>query len=188
MPKAGDELAMGSTMMEVVKIDGSGNGLGIAKVKAFNNAKFGVEFIGIKVKEGGCIYAGQAKTTSLDFALLSQTQREELEKYYERIENNEFPIFRGHILTQEDEIIRRHILNLMCQFSTSWEDEALYCDALNDSINSLKELEKDELIIIASKKITITQKGKPFIRNICMALDVRMKRQKPETALFSMTI
>ena len=71
--------------------------------------------------------------------------------------------------------------------SFEWKTKR-YCDALNDSINSLKELEKDELIIIASKKITITQKGKPFIRNICMALDVRMKRQKPETALFSMTI
>ncbi|CAN1537779.1 Fibronectin type III [Spirosomataceae bacterium] len=82
MPKAGDELAMGSTMMEVVKIDGSGNGLGIATVKAFNNAKFGVEFIGIKVREGGCIYAGEAITKSLDFALLSRTQREELAKYY----------------------------------------------------------------------------------------------------------
>ncbi len=82
MPKAGDELAMGSTMMEVVKIDGSGNGLGIATVKAFNNAKFGVEFKGIKVREGGCIYAGEAITKSLDFALLSRTQREELAKYY----------------------------------------------------------------------------------------------------------
>jgi hypothetical protein len=82
MPKAGDELAMGSTMMEVVKIDGSGNGLGIATVKAFNNAKYGVEFKGIKVKEGGCIYAGEAVTKSLDFALLSRTQREELEKYH----------------------------------------------------------------------------------------------------------
>jgi oxygen-independent coproporphyrinogen-3 oxidase len=112
----------------------------------------------------------------------------ELEKYYEKLNNDEFPIFRGHILTQEDEIVRKHILNLMCQFSTSWEDESLSCETLRDCLDSLSEFEKDELIIVLPKKIIITEKGKPFIRNICMALDVRMKRQKPDTALFSMTI
>lgn len=112
----------------------------------------------------------------------------ELEKYYERIENNEFPIFRGHILNHEDKIIRRHILNLMCQFTTSWESASLYCEAIQESVASLFELEKDGLLIIEPKKLTITPKGKPFIRNICMAFDARLKRQKPDAALFSMTI
>jgi oxygen-independent coproporphyrinogen-3 oxidase len=30
--------------------------------------------------------------------------------------------FRGHLLTNEDLIIRKHILNLMCQFETSWKN------------------------------------------------------------------
>jgi oxygen-independent coproporphyrinogen-3 oxidase len=32
------------------------------------------------------------------------------------------------------------------------------------------------------------QKRKPYVRNICMAFDLRLKRKAPETALFSMTI
>jgi predicted chitinase/archaellum component FlaC len=81
-PQPGDELAMNSIKMEVVEIDAAGNGLGIAHIKAFNNAKLGVEFKGIKVKEGGCIYAGQAVTKSVDLALLNQKQRAALAQAY----------------------------------------------------------------------------------------------------------
>ncbi|MPT34435.1 MAG: oxygen-independent coproporphyrinogen III oxidase, partial [Flavobacterium sp.] len=46
-----------------------------------------------------------------------------LEDYYARLEQNELAVFKGHILTDEDLIIRRHILNLMCRFQTSWTQE-----------------------------------------------------------------
>jgi oxygen-independent coproporphyrinogen-3 oxidase len=49
-------------------------------------------------------------------------------------------------------------------------------------------MEKDVLLIINDSKIIITEKGKPYVRNICMAFDLRLKRKTPETALFSMTI
>uniref|UniRef100_UPI00404B1CB6 oxygen-independent coproporphyrinogen III oxidase n=2 Tax=Flavobacterium sp. TaxID=239 RepID=UPI00404B1CB6 len=112
----------------------------------------------------------------------------ELETYYERLENDELPIFRGHILTQEDEVIRQHILNLMCQFSTTWSETDLFSDTIYEIINSLSELEQDELIIREHNKLIVTEKGKAFVRNICMAFDVRLKRKKPDSALFSMTI
>ncbi len=31
-------------------------------------------------------------------------------------------------------------------------------------------------------------KGKPFVRNICMAFDLRFKRRMPNNRIFSMTI
>ena len=37
-----------------------------------------------------------------------------LEDYYELLNRDELPLYRGHLLTEEDEIIRQHILNLMC--------------------------------------------------------------------------
>jgi oxygen-independent coproporphyrinogen-3 oxidase len=49
-----------------------------------------------------------------------------IEEYYQKLELNELPVYRGHILTNEDLIIRKHILNLMCHFSTSLNDENLY--------------------------------------------------------------
>ena len=40
-------------------------------------------------------------------------------EYYEILEQNKIPVYRGHILNQEDLIIRKHILNLMAAASTA---------------------------------------------------------------------
>ena len=111
-----------------------------------------------------------------------------VEEYYELIEQNEIPIFRGHHLNAEDLILRKHILNLMCQFETEWQSEDLQDQSVFDAIPRLKEIEADGLIEIGDKKIAVTEKGKPFVRNICMAFDARLMRNKPSTQLFSMTI
>ena len=55
-------------------------------------------------------------------------------------------------------------------------------------IDSLKEMEEDGLLTLRNDEITVTEKGKPFVRNICMAFDLRLKRKMPETRLFSMTV
>lgn len=111
-----------------------------------------------------------------------------LEEYYKLLDKNELPIFRGHILTNEDLIIRKHILNLMCQFTTSWEDQNMQFKEINEVIKSLKEMQLDGLLTIVGNSIIITEKGKPFVRNICMAFDLRLIRKAPQTQLFSMTI
>jgi len=46
----------------------------------------------------------------------------------------------------------------------------------------------DNLVTIEENKIQITDAGRPFVRNICMAFDLHLKRKSPETNLFSMTV
>ncbi len=111
-----------------------------------------------------------------------------IEEYYHLLENNSIPVFRGHILTNEDLIIRQHILNLMCHFKTSWSIDNLYFEELPEVLIKLIEMQEDELLKIESNQIFVTEKGKPFVRNICMAFDLLLQRNKPETQLFSMTI
>jgi len=111
-----------------------------------------------------------------------------LEEYEHLVENNIIPIYRGHILTEEDQIIRRHILNLMCSFESSWDPESKNFEFLEQSLTRLSEMEKDELVEISVNSIKVTEKGRPFIRNICMAFDLLLHRKAPETRLFSMTI
>jgi len=112
----------------------------------------------------------------------------ELEEYYKLLKADKLPIFRGHLLTDEDLIIRKHILNLMCHFETSWKDKALYFAEVPEILIQLKEMENDGLVIIEKNSIKVTNAGKPFVRNICMAFDLRLKRKAPGTKLFSMTI
>jgi oxygen-independent coproporphyrinogen-3 oxidase len=111
-----------------------------------------------------------------------------IEDYYQALNQNNFPVFRGHQLTAEDLIIRQHILNLMCQFETSWADAGLYFNEIPEIVSQLKEMEYDGLLEFVKQGIRVTEKGKAFVRNSCMAFDLRLKRKAPETELFSMTI
>ena len=111
-----------------------------------------------------------------------------LEDYYARLDKNEIPVFKGHILSEEDLIIRQHILNIMCQFETNWDNSQLHFPELSEVINSLYEMQQDGLLELQDNKLIVTEKGKPFVRNICMAFDLHLKRKAPERQLFSMTI
>lgn len=111
-----------------------------------------------------------------------------LEDYYARLEANEIPVYRGHVLSAEDLIIRKHILNLMCTFSTSWDGADMAFPEIDEVLAQLQEMQDDGLLMIEGQSIRITEKGKPFVRNICMAFDLRLKRRVPENRIFSMTI
>jgi len=111
-----------------------------------------------------------------------------IEEYYQLLKEDKLPVVKGHILSDEDLIIRKHILNLTCEFETSWNNESLYFKEISNVLEDLKEIEKDQLIIIEEGKIKITEAGRPFVRNICMAFDLHLKRKSPETNLFSMTV
>ena len=76
----------------------------------------------------------------------------------------------------------------MCQFTTSWDTDHLYFKELPEILNKLEEMAQDGLLILQHNAITVTEKGKPFVRNLCMAFDLRLKRKAPQTQLFSMTV
>lgn len=111
-----------------------------------------------------------------------------LEDYYARLEQGEIPVYRGHVLSQEDLIIRRHILNLMCSFEASWENPAQSFPELPQVLAQLQEMQQDGLLQLHDHGIRVTERGKPFVRNICMAFDLHLKRKVPESRIFSMTI
>ncbi len=111
-----------------------------------------------------------------------------IEQYYKLIESRTFPIFKGHILTEEDLIIRKHILNIMCNFETDWNDVSQQFVEMDQVITTLQELEIDGLIILSPFHLKVTQKGRAFIRNICMAFDLRLIRKQPTTSLFCSTV
>lgn len=111
-----------------------------------------------------------------------------IEEYYQLLDQGKLPLVKGHILTNEDLTIRQHIQNLMCQFETSWKDEALHFDEIPTVLSELKEMETDGLLTIGENSIKVTILGKAFIRNICMAFDLRLKRNRMEKQLFSMTV
>ncbi|MBK7129793.1 MAG: oxygen-independent coproporphyrinogen III oxidase [Crocinitomicaceae bacterium] len=111
-----------------------------------------------------------------------------VEEYQEIVNKGEIPIFKGHLLSTEDLVIREHILNIMCHFETSWKTSHLQFPELPECIERLREMESDGLVILREDGLSVPEKARPFVRNICMAFDLRLIRNKPATRIFSMTI
>jgi len=111
-----------------------------------------------------------------------------IKEYTALVNDGILPIFKGHLLSEEDLCIRQHILNIMCRFKTTWNNEETYIKSLAESLALLEEMQNDGLVDIKEDGLSIPSNARPFIRNICMAFDKHLIHAKPQTKLFSMTI
>lgn len=109
-------------------------------------------------------------------------------EYQEAIALGALPIFRGHYLSEEDQIIRQHILNLMCRYQTSWQDADNYTPTLVEAEERLSEVLKDGLVALSPGSVKVTSLGKAFLRNIALAFDARYWAKVPNSRVFSQAV
>ena len=76
----------------------------------------------------------------------------------------------------------------MCNFETSWEHEQEQCEGLYQGLLRLSEMQADELVVLSPYRLQVTEAGRSFVRNICMAFDARLWANVPQTTLFSQTL
>ena len=110
----------------------------------------------------------------------------EVEAYEEHIDADRIPILKGHLLSDEDRVLRKHIQRIMCNGRTTW------CDAeypyLEDALDRLVPLAADGLVRISDRCIAVLPAGGQFVRNIAMCLDARLWRDRPATQVFSRSV
>ncbi|MDR6735743.1 oxygen-independent coproporphyrinogen III oxidase [Sphingobacterium sp. 2149] len=108
-----------------------------------------------------------------------------VEEYHKLIETGELPVVKGHLLHEEDLIVRRYILDMMCKGKVQLQEG----EPLNGQIkDELSELVADGLVTITGDLIACTVVGRSFLRNICMAFDQRLLRSRTRNQLFSQAI
>jgi oxygen-independent coproporphyrinogen III oxidase len=103
--------------------------------------------------------------------------------YERRVTNGEIPTFRGHLLSDEDMRIREQILQFMTRFQVELQPEQL-----DDAKSFLTSLLNDGLVEVRDRKLALTDRGRPFLRNACMFFDYRLRRRQPETRIFSQSL
>lgn len=108
-----------------------------------------------------------------------------VEAYQEAVAKGIFPIFKGHVLNDEDLVIRKHILNLMCRYETKLGNEIYKYPTLLAGLNRCEELQEDGLVELMFCKVKVTEKGMAYLRNICMCFDAHYWRNVPEKAMYS---
>jgi oxygen-independent coproporphyrinogen-3 oxidase len=109
-----------------------------------------------------------------------------LHDYYAAIHAGRLAIKKGYLLSSEDLAFKTYILDITCRGRTQLHKEHL--PLLKEyTFPMLKTLAADGLVEWNENEVTITGDGHYFIRNICSAFDLYLKRTA-EKPLFSKAI
>jgi oxygen-independent coproporphyrinogen III oxidase len=152
--------------------------------KALKNKSLHRNFMGYTTQKTNLLIGLGASSISDSWFGFAQNEKH-IEDYQSKIQTKELSIFRGHILSNEDLFLRKAILELMCQFSTKLSSDFIHFDKIKEN---LIQLELDCLIHIDEETINVTEKGIPFVRNVCMAFDAYLFDNKLDKPMFSKTI
>lgn len=123
-----------------------------------------------------------------------QNERE-LDGYYRQLDNSELPLARGFRLSDEDKLRRHIIMSLISQLRLDIDNcnrqfGIDFPNRFETELAALDPLARDGLLDITQSEITVTQRGRPFLRNICMPFDAYLKARGDDRTAprFSATI
>lgn len=92
-----------------------------------------------------------------------------VEDYLADVNDKSDAVFKGHILTSEDHLIRQCILQISCRGKLNGD---LLQAVMNDKIHrALLAMELEGLLYLDKDGLKITTTGEPFVRNICSVFD-----------------
>ncbi len=99
-----------------------------------------------------------------------------LEEYYDYLNQGRFPVVRGLALTRDDLVRRAVIMAIMCQGILQYESIELaymidFKTYFASEIESLKELEKNGMVVLDDISIQVTDFGWFFVRAVAMLFD-----------------
>lgn len=155
--------------------------------KSMQNGTLNRNFMGYTTTQTKLVLGLGASAISDSWTGFAQNIKD-IDYYINCLKNTELPISKGHILSNEDLIVRQHILNIICKFSTTWQDSDFNFEEKMELIKKLEGFKNDGLIDFDTNSLIVKKAGHPFVRNICMAFDKRMLAHKQEKNLFSQTI
>ncbi len=155
--------------------------------KAAETGNLHRNFMGYTTTKSKLIIGLGVSSISDAWKAFAQNEKE-VEAYEAKINQGILPLVNGHLLNEEDLIIRKKILELMCENKTSLEDLTMDPAFIDQALIKLKQLEEDELIILLGKNIQVTKKGMSFIRNISATIDAQLWRKQMSTNTFSKAI
>jgi len=126
--------------------------------------------------------------SSISDAKYAYAQNEKNIKFYkESVNNNKLNLVKTYFLSDEDLIIKQAILDITCRRELTFTKELL--DYMPNNIFEQLEVMKNEGIITLTKeKLSVTNLGMIFLRNISKQFDNKIRKSKDENNMFSKSI
>jgi oxygen-independent coproporphyrinogen-3 oxidase len=147
---------------------------------ALNKKKLYRNFQGYSTQAGTDLYGLGITSISQFGNIYSQNIKTEKE-YFERIDNEMLPLAKGYLMSDDDVLRRDVIMSLMCDFELNFNSiEEKYSinfkEYFANGLENLKQFEPDNLVIVDSNKIKVTEMGRLLIRNIAMSFDAFLEK------------
>lgn len=140
--------------------------------KAYANGTLHRNFMGY-VKHKSSMIVGLGVSAISDAGNAFSQNEKALHNYYMQIGLEELPVKKGYFLTEEDQIFRQNIIDIMCTGKTKINPED--ADAFIEfTFPELEDLRNDGLIEWDGNLVEVTKKGHSFLRNICRAFDIHL--------------
>ncbi|MDR2214739.1 MAG: oxygen-independent coproporphyrinogen III oxidase [Nevskiaceae bacterium] len=95
-------------------------------------------------------------------------------RYEARVAAGELPLQRGHVLDAADRAIRGHLQQLLNHCQTQWLNDENITPWRSAIEGRLMPLADDGLVVITREGVVVTPQGRPFLRNVCAAFDLRL--------------
>ncbi|MCB1615721.1 MAG: oxygen-independent coproporphyrinogen III oxidase [Pseudomonadales bacterium] len=116
-----------------------------------------------------------------------------LEHYYQALDASQLPVAHGLMLTDEDVLRRTVIQRLSCyrELNIPELEGAFSIDFklhFSKAISQLEPLIEDDIIELSQNSLAVTDKGFPFLRNICMAFDQYLEESRQKGYTYSKTL
>ena len=116
-----------------------------------------------------------------------------MNEYNDALNKGILPVMRGVQLTQDDQLRREVITELMCNFRLIKKDienkySLVFDDYFEEALGGLKSFEDDNLIKLNTDSLTITPEGRLLIRNIAMNFDAYLMSKSENKPQFSRTV
>ncbi len=153
---------------------------------AAKNKRLHRNFMGYTAQHTKLLIALGASSISDTWDAFAQNIKS-VEDYQKKVEEGVFPLTRGHVLSEEDLLIRTHILDLMCRYETRLSKEPKWQEQYTHIGNRLTVFYSKGWTENKGDSIRITDEGKNYLRNIGLAFDEIYWNKVPEKQVFSTT-
>lgn len=117
----------------------------------------------------------------------------DLTTYYAHLDDGKLPFHKSYHLTEEDEMRKWIIMRTMCDLQLDFRKVAHRFDIhfrtyFEDEWDRLREFENEGFVELSDSKLTVTEQGKTFIRNIVSVFDAYLKQGEDNNTRYSKSL
>lgn len=151
------------------------------------NGKLHRNFMGYTTNETDLLIGlGTSAISDAKYAYAQNLKK--VEEYAAAIKNNQLAIFKGHIQTFQDMLIKKCILEVACEGKI--RQQSILDLKTETVLPALWKMREEGIVSANVDGFHVTDVGRIFIRNICSVFDFRMRdaQEKSQSQIFSKAI